>query len=177
MPPAVARLPEGLRDDLKPPLGPVFVDAEPLLAAAGEPMVAVGDVVTAHLVEAGRPPDLAVVDERTEREPVDDAVAASVPEPDASVENPAAAVTSELVAAMREGLAAERPYTLLVDGEEDLAALPAILLVPVGGSVVYGQPGEGMVLVDVDAEAKAGVRGLLERFEGDAEALLAEFDG
>ena len=176
MPPAVARLPEGLRDDLKRPMGPVFTDAERLLAAAGEPLVAVGDVVTAHLVGAGRPPDLAVVDERTEREPVDAEVAAASPDPDGTVENPAATLTSALVEAMAAGLASGAPYTLLVDGEEDLAALPAVLLVPEGGAVVYGQPGAGMVLVGVDAEAKAGVRGLLERFEGESGAILALID-
>lgn len=172
MPTVVARLPEDLRDELKEPVGPIFTDVDELLALVDGPIIAIGDVVTAHLERAGRRPDLAIVDERTERRPVDDEVRAAISEPDVTVENPAATLTGELVAAMRAGLAADGPYTLLVDGEEDLAALPAVLLVPAGGSVVYGQPGEGMVLVSVDAEAKAGVRELLERFEGDVEALF-----
>ena len=177
MPRVVARLPDDLRDDLKAPLGPVFAAADDLLAAAGEPLVAVGDVVTAHLVRAGRPPDLAVVDERTERAPVADAVAADLPAPDATVENPAATLTGGLIAALREGLAADGPRTVLVEGEEDLAALPLVLLLPDGASLVYGQPGEGMVHVVVDDAVRARVRDLLAAFAGDADGLLALLEG
>lgn len=177
MPRVVARLPDDLRDDLKRPMGPVFTDVDSLLGDAGEPLVAVGDVVTAHLERAGHRPALAVVDERTERSPVDERVRAAISAPDTTVENPAATLTVDLLDAMRAGLAGESPTTVLVDGEEDLAALPAVLLVPEGGSVVYGQPGEGMVLVAVDADAKAHVRGLLERFDGDVDRLFELLDG
>lgn len=36
-----------------------------------------------------------------------------------------------------------------VIGEEDLAGIPAILLAPLGSVVIYGQPGEGIVVVEV----------------------------
>ena len=177
MPAVVARLPDDLRGDLKAPLGPLFTDAADLLDAVDGPLVAVGDVVTAHLVRAGRPPDLAVVDERTERAPVDDDVRAALPTPDATVENPAATLTEGLLAALRDGLAADGPRTLLVEGEEDLATLPLVLLVPDGASIVYGQPGEGMVHAVVDDALRARVRALLERFDGDVDRLLADLEG
>ncbi len=66
---------------------------------------------------------------------------------------------------------------MLVDGEEDLVVLPAIMIAPDGASVVYGQPDEGMVHVVVDDEVRREVRALLERFEGDQErfwSLLEE---
>jgi len=84
----VARLPERARSSFKEPLGPVFTDALDLLDAAGEPLIAVGDVVTAHLGDAGVTPHVAVVDGKTERETVDAAVteaferAKNAPEPD-----------------------------------------------------------------------------------------------
>lgn len=173
----VARLPAALRDDLKAPLGPVYTDAEELLAEVDGPLIAVGDVVTAHLVRADRPPDLAVVDERTERTPVDETLLAVLPDPDATVENPAATITGELVTTLREALAAGRPTTVLVDGEEDLATLPLVLLAPNGASVVYGQPGEGMVHVVIDDAIRQRTRRLLERFEGEVDALLALVEG
>jgi uncharacterized protein (UPF0218 family) len=79
--------------------------------------MAVGDVVTAHLERAGRRPDLAVVDERTEREAVDEDVKAAISEADIAVENPAATLTAELVEAMGDALATDAPTTVLVDGE------------------------------------------------------------
>ena len=39
---------------------------------------------------------------------------------------------------------------ILVDGEEDLAAIPCILMAPPGSLVLYGQPGEGLVVCEVD---------------------------
>lgn len=39
---------------------------------------------------------------------------------------------------------------ILVDGEEDLAVLPCILTAPSGSLVLYGQPGEGLVVCEVD---------------------------
>ncbi len=65
---------------------------------------------------------------------------------------------------------------MLVDGEEDLA-LPAIVAAPEGASVVYGQPDEGMVHVRVTAEAKAEMRTLLDRFDGDTERFWRLLEG
>jgi hypothetical protein len=72
-----------------------------------------------------------------------------------------------------EGDGRPSPVTIDVDGEEDLATLPAILATPVGGSVVYGQPDEGMVLVAVTPAARREARSLLGRMDGDPEAALA----
>ena len=167
----VVRLPDDRRAELKPPLGPVFTDVDNLLSLVDGPLVAVGDVVTAHLEWAGRPPDLAVVDEQTERSPVEDDVRAAAREPDERVENPPATLTAELIEAMRAGLAADGPTTVLVDGEEDLATLPALLLAPIGASVVYGQPGEGMVLVGVYPGVRSKARRWLEEMAVDAARL------
>ena len=38
---------------------------------------------------------------------------------------------------------------ILVDGEEDLLALPAIFLAPINSLVLYGQPNQGFVLVKI----------------------------
>jgi len=143
------RLPEAARSEFKDPMGPVYTDAADLLAEAGDPLVAVGDVVTYHLLEAGRPPDVAVVDGITQRGAVEATIRERVVEGAPDVSNPAATLTADLLGAIRRGLDDPGPTTIVVDGEEDLATLPAILAVPDGASVVYGQPGEGMVLVTV----------------------------
>jgi uncharacterized protein (UPF0218 family) len=65
---------------------------------------------------------------------------------------------------------------LHVEGEEDLAAVPAVIVAPAGASVVYGQPGEGMVLVDAD-EVRDEARDLLRRMDGDPEQALSLLEG
>ena len=170
-----------MRGELKEPMGPIFTDAERLLADAGDPLVAVGDVVTSHLERAGTVPDVAVVDGLTKREAVDDDVAEGVARlggqtREVRVENPAGAVSRELADALRDAIAAPEPVLLVVDGEEDLVTLPAIVAAPLGASVVYGQPDEGMVLADVTDETKAEMRDLLSRMDGDTEALFEILD-
>ncbi|RZV11461.1 hypothetical protein BDK88_0340 [Natrinema hispanicum] len=167
-------LPDDLRHELKEPLGPIETDAERLLEAVDGPIIAVGDVVTYHLLEAGRQPDVALVDGRTKREAVDAEIREAVTA-GASLEvtNPPAELAAPVVRALRRALAADDPTTILVDGEEDLVALPAIVAAPEGASVVYGQPDEGMVHVTVTADLRDEMRDLLERFEGDTERFWA----
>lgn len=168
-------LPPSLRSELKEPMGRLYTDADSLLADAGMPLVAVGDIVTYHLLEAGTVPHLALVDERTKRSAVDSEVTAAIGGFDrrVTVENPAGTLTRTLLDAMREALDGEATTLLDVEGEEDLAALPAVLAVPESGAVVYGQPDEGMVLVTPDDATRERVRSLLTRMDGDADAALA----
>ncbi|AZQ15521.1 GTP-dependent dephospho-CoA kinase family protein [Halorubrum sp. PV6] len=176
-------LPDSLRDAFKEPLGLVTTDAETLLAAAAEtradriardaPIVAVGDVVTYHLRQAGRVPDVAIVDGKTEREAVRSEVASTMAEADVrrvEVENAPASLSAALLSALADALSAGEPVMIEVTGEEDLAALPAIVAAPDGASVVYGQPGEGMVRVPVTPDSRAEARELFEALDGDVEA-------
>jgi len=167
-------LPEALRSELKEPMGDIYTDPAALLSDAGEPLVAVGDMVTYHLLDAGRVPDLAVVDEQTKRSAVDSEVADAIVGFDrtVAVDNPAGTLTHELLAAMRAGLDSDATTLVDVDGEEDLAALPAVLMVSETASVVYGQPDEGMVLVTPDGAVRERVRSILARMDGDPDAVF-----
>ncbi|ADD05066.1 UPF0218 family protein [Natrialba magadii ATCC 43099] len=165
-------LPDDLRHELKEPMGPIETDAEQLLESVDGPLIAVGDVVTYHLLQAGRVPDVAFVDERTKRDAVDEEIRDTVAtEPTHEAINPPAELSGDVIRALREGLDDEEPATVLVDGEEDLVAVPAIAAAPEGASVVYGQPDEGMVHVRVTSEHRTEMRELLERFDGDVERL------
>ncbi len=163
------RLPDSERSAFKDPMGPVHTDVESMLAGDGRPIIAVGDVVATTLLEAGETPEVAVVDGKTEREPVDEAVTASLGAiPKAiSVANPAGTISRSMIEALATAVAATSPTRIDVAGEEDLAVLPAILLAPTGATVVYGQPGEGMVAVSVTPDTKAHTAAMLERLRGD----------
>ncbi|QPV64735.1 GTP-dependent dephospho-CoA kinase family protein [Halosimplex litoreum] len=166
----VLELQSALRADLKDPFGPVSTDTAAVLAAAGDPLVTVGDIVTYHTLGAGAVPDLAFVDERTERAAVDDEVSDGI-EDDRfdrvrAIENPPGTLTAALFDALADGLAADERTLVRVDGEEDLAALPAIATAPAGASVLYGQPGEGVVHVTVDPQVRERVVDLLGRMDG-----------
>lgn len=174
----VLELQEELRSELKEPLGAVYADTRSLLADAGEPLIAIGDVVTHHLIGAGETPTVAMVDERTERSAVSDEIAETIDGFDGfetveELSNPAGTLSAELLSALRAAIERDGSTLLDVDGEEDLAALPAVVLAPDGASVVYGQPGEGMVLATVDAESRQRCRQILSQMDGDTERLWA----
>jgi hypothetical protein len=93
------------------------------------------------------------------------------------VENPAGELSESILRALTEAIDAPGPQVLDVDGEEDLVTLPAVVAAPDGASVVYGQPDVGMVCIRVTPESRETMRGLLRRFDGDADAALAMLDG
>ena len=188
-------LPNSLRAELKTPLGDIYTDPDALLAAVDDyaapiatadqssaeaRLLTVGDVVTATLADAGRQPDVAVIDGRTEREPVDPAVEATLADLGGrrlSVANPPATLSESLLRMLRDAATTtELPLTISVDGEEDLAALPAILAAPGGASVVYGQPGERLVHVPATPASRKTARELLADFDGDTDAPSYLFD-
>jgi len=57
------------------------------------------------------------------------------------------------------------PIIIEVNGEEDLATLPCIQMLPEGGTVVYGQPEKGLVVVNVDEKIKKKVEDILLEME------------
>jgi len=169
----VLELGAGLRSELKDPFGPVDPDTAAVLRAAGRPLVTVGDIVTYHVLDAGTTPDVALVDERTQRAAVDEhvreAIDASRFDRELTVENPPATLTEGLLETLRTAIDDGESTLVRVDGEEDLAALPAIAAAPDGASVLYGQPEEGVVHVRVDAAVRERVRDLLSRMDGDSD--------
>jgi hypothetical protein len=173
----VVELQQALRSELKEPLGPIYTDAEALLAESEPPLVAVGDIVTYHLTQAGRTPEVALVDGRTKRSAVEDHIEDAIDgdrfDREVHVANPPGTLAAGLLTALREAIDAadEATTVIVVDGEEDLAALPAVITAPLGASVVYGQPDEGMVLVECMGEPVDRMFSLLAQMDGETGRL------
>jgi uncharacterized protein (UPF0218 family) len=171
----LAKLPAEMRSELKEPLGTIYTDADALLADAGGPIVAVGDIVTYHLLEADCRPDVAIVDGKTKRERVEREVLNAIETFDyrLDIANPQSTITDDLLEAIATALGADDETVVVVDGEEDLATLPAVLAVPDGSSVVYGQPDEGMVLVAGTEANRQRCRSLIEEMQSDLDRIEA----
>jgi uncharacterized protein (UPF0218 family) len=166
--PILARLPPAIRNQLSDPMGQIYTTIEDLLPVLGFPLITVGDVVTSHFNLSGRPPNVSIIDHLTQRKPIS-------PPPDPlhvdfflEVENPPASLTEELIRIVYWAVNEPSGISqILVDGEEDLAVLPAVVSAPIGSSVVYGQPNMGMVHVPVTPETQRRVWDLLSKFDGD----------
>lgn len=166
-------LPRELRSELKSPLGTLCrgdgvecimaMDSE---LKAAKKITAVGDMTAYYLLESSITPDLAIVDNKTKRMPAPEHVLARLEKNSyrtIEVENPAATLNPELIDLIRISLEGDEHIKILIDGEDDLATLPAILYSPIGSAVVYGQPDVGSVFVKVTAEKKGHVKDLMDR--------------
>jgi hypothetical protein len=167
-------VPASLRGELRHPIGPIYPTVEPLGEVLGERVLTVGDVVTATLTAAGRPPQVAIVDGKTERAPTRPAVADAVAARARTrhVRNPAGQITPAAVAAVCEAVAADDERTIWVTGEEDLLVIPLAIAAPTGASIVYGQPGEGMVHVAVTPAVTDAMQAVLQRCTGAVDQLV-----
>lgn len=176
----IVELPEEHRDAFKAPLGEVWTDTAALLDEIDGPVITIGDVVSFHCYEADRTPAVAVVDGRTKRTAVDPEIEAAIEAADVhriTAVNPPGTLTVSLIEALEIGIGREDAVQIIVDGEEDLAAIPAILLAPDGSAVLYGQPDEGVVYVPIDESARARAIELIEYLAGDRERLKQLRDG
>ncbi len=161
------RLPEHLRERLKKPLGRVFPSMGEavgyLRTLRPKRIVTVGDRVTLTLLEEGIRPDVCVVDLKTLRSPLageERKRLEGLDLPERRVVNPPATLSDELW----EAFDLPPPLKIVVEGEEDLATLVAVMKSPPGTVVLYGQPKEGVVVVEV------------ERVRREVEELLGEFE-
>ena len=161
-------LPEKVRPLLKRPLGKLFSDPktafEYIRKLRPTRLITVGDHVTADFLEAGIKPDVAIVDFLVMRFPAEEKmikVIDSYQVPTQRVINPPSKITKELQDTVKSAIP---PVKIIVEGEEDLATLPAILTAPVGSVVAYGQPKEGIVLVEVTKEKKREISDILKLF-------------
>jgi len=123
-------------------------------------IISVGDVVSNNLHEHDIHPQLTIIDNkflRTQTMPKRPKVEKTV-----DVHNPKGTITEEAILAIKEAVAKNNHTHIVVDGEEDLLTLIAVLYAPENAYVVYGQPHSGIVIVKVTPEKRAQAQEFLK---------------
>jgi len=161
-------LTEELRRSLKDPLGKLLLGSGPeiyeeistTISLKKPPRVIfVGDAVAKNALAKGIRRDIMIIDNRERRaqtEPLDVHATRIF-----RVRNDPGTIGSEAWAAVEEAVESGDAI-MIVDGEEDLLTLVAMAVAPLGSFVIYGQPDEGLVLVEVDDSAKKSACSFLE---------------
>jgi uncharacterized protein (UPF0218 family) len=126
-------------------------------------IVSVGDTVSRNLREHQINPQLSITDNRCMRKRIKPRIFTA--ENFVHVKNPQGTITEEATTAIREALKSDKHVHVIVDGEEDLLTLIAVLYAPERSLVVYGQPNEGIVIVKVTPEKKADAAEILKSME------------
>jgi GTP-dependent dephospho-CoA kinase len=164
-----------LRVKLKEPFGTLILGTpEQTMAKMKEilknkppKLVSVGDTVSKNLVESKLNPDITVIDNICMRKKLPPSKFSGKT---VYVKNPPGTVTDEAVEALKRALEGKEPVHLVVDGEEDLLTLVAVLFAPENSLVVYGQPCEGIVVVNATPQKKLEAASFLKAMEISAKS-------
>jgi hypothetical protein len=161
-------LTEELRSSLKRPLGKLLPGSGPeiyeeiatTISLRKPPSVIfVGDAVAKNALTKGIRRDVIIIDnkeKRTQTKPLDARAKRTF-----RVRNERGTIGSQAWAAVEEAIESG-DATVIIEGEEDLLTLVAMAVAPLGSLVIYGQPGEGLVMVEVDDSARKRACSFLE---------------
>lgn len=120
----------------------------------------IGDFTVRNTLSHGIPVDFYVVDHQVMRRPI------TIPVPEGvsvyHAYNPPGMITAEAWRLIERLVGEASRSLLLVEGEEDLLALPVIKFAPKDALVAYGQPHVGLVLVTVTAEKRKEIDAILD---------------
>jgi len=147
-------------------------------------VISVGDVITNSLLKIGFDPDIKIIDFRVRRQDIQDyhgsvadfhglkyprKSAINLRESLPKIKNRPGTISTQAINAIRltlkNYLETGNKQLIIIDGEEDLTALVAILLAPLGSVVLYGQMDLGVVAVSVTEEKKRKVQEILRKFD------------
>jgi uncharacterized protein (UPF0218 family) len=126
-------------------------------------IISVGDTVSKNLSENHLVPQVSIVDNKVMRRSIKSITLTM--EKTITVKNPQGTITEEAHKAIREAIKCDYHVKIVVDGEEDLLTLIAVLYAPENSFVVYGQPYEGIVAIKVTPEKKAEIAEILKTME------------
>ena len=164
-------LPEALREEVRKPFGQVLSGPKlaSALKSAAKPLISVGDQCSFNLITAGVLPDILVFDFKIKRAEIPAEMKKTFA-PHAQnafmVLSPPGGITDELSSAV-DSVLAEGRGAIFVVGEDDLSAL-LFMAKANAGTLVYGQPDKGAVLV------KLGGKAIREKAEGFLKRMMQE---
>ena len=159
------KLPANLRSHLREPLGKIVTENE-LLNELDKQVdcIVVGDESAITLFKYGYKIKIAIVDFQTQRRS-DKNLKVEVQKIGTNVirvTNPAGVITQELWTAIEHALNDPNTVRIEVEGEEDLAFIPCMLMAPDKYMIIYGYPGRGLVLAEVNPKNRKAAEDALK---------------
>jgi pantetheine-phosphate adenylyltransferase len=158
-------LPEGLRSELQQPWGKVLSDVPENIDSSKT--ITIGDIATQTFNKKKIRQFLSIVDLVVQRQIKFHELSelGFAHQNIERVKNPHGTITPELFEAVEMAFKTESEKIILVEGEEDLAVLPVLLVSPLGFSIFYGQPNVGMVRLEVTEDNKERAYKLVDGFD------------
>ena len=170
LPPDVIRI-------LKEPFGNLIPDENITLhnlnafLTNAKKIISVGDATTDRLISFGIIPNVSVIDgkERRVRRKYNNNFSNcnhtdnNILVKEMKCSNEPGTISKAAVDVLEDASRMTSPVRIIVDGEEDLLALPLFLILPDNAVVLYGQPHEGLVVVKINSHIRKKAKDLMDR--------------
>lgn len=159
------KLPDSLRDQLKIPLGillPIGQDNKENIKkhlSDNSYIITVGDRTTEKMIDFNLIPSLQIIDGLEKRQKREFPKLGNASE--LTIDNPPAEITLQSIEIIKKAFTMNSPVRLTVNGEEDLLVLPVCIHAPENSVVLYGQPNQGLVCVQITTEIRNKAQTLL----------------
>lgn len=111
-------------------------------------IISIGDATTRNLLDSNITPGIGIIDNKIERKTSEHNIEYNAIT--LTADNPPGTITDELWNTISEAFKIKSNVLIVVKGEEDLAVIPAALMADEDTIIFYGQPGEGIVVVEAD---------------------------
>lgn len=157
-----------LRRKLKKPIGilikgsskETFTELQTFIAQRNPTkIITVGDAITESLIKNNLKPHISIIDNKIMRKPIQPIRIET--SKIFQAKNPAGTITDEAWKTIKEAIFSENDAKIVIEGEEDLLTLIAILEASENTLVIYGQPNQGVVVVEVTQEKKKEVKEII----------------
>ncbi|MDO8473976.1 MAG: pantetheine-phosphate adenylyltransferase [bacterium] len=119
----------------------------------------VGDATLEFFLLHNLPYKLGIYDKKINRVSTHSPIINSI-HPEIITKNRPGSISRSLTKSLKLALLGRTKH-IFVQGEEDLAAVALVLLLPLGATIYYGQPGQGIVTMKVTEEKKETLASLL----------------
>ncbi len=163
-------LPPSLRDELRKPFGKLLTGEEfKQQIHSFKNIISIGDYLSCSLLSRNIFPQIMIIDYQTKRKSINAEqkhLLNTGKYKIIQVENPAGVITQSLwdtIQSACESFSSDQFIQIQVDGEEDLAALPAILYAPANVTIIYGMPDKGVVVAQSTDYLKQKVSNILTK--------------
>jgi len=162
------RLTEKLRNKLKQPLGKLIKGDEDITLESlkkiveesnPELIISVGDIVSRSILKISVPVNVRIIDNKAMRKDLEFFDFKN--KKTFHAYNPAGSIEIMAWQAIKEAIKSEDAL-VIIDGEEDLLALVAVIESPNNSLVIYGQPKEGIVIIEVDEIKKREAKSIID---------------
>ncbi len=165
-------LPDNLRHELINPFGEIVKDFATFKQSIEKVdfLVTVGDIVSADFIKNNFQASISVIDLKTRRQNIYKSYFEKYFTilPKIKLSNPAGVIKFSTALSIQRYiqnfLNNKIKKIIVINGEEDLLALPFILFSPLESIIIYGIHDKGMAIVEVNVDTKEKVKQLLARF-------------